>query len=58
MEPSTVESINNLKDKVVKVVRIRINSYAETKVGEILEGPVGTIFEAYQDADLRRFLDE
>jgi hypothetical protein len=58
LEPSTVESINNLKDKVVKVVRIRISSYAETKVGEILEGTKGTIFEAYQDADLRRFWDE
>ena len=58
LEPSTVDFIEHLKDQVVKVSRIRISSYAEVKVGEILEGPKGTIFEPYTDAELRTFWSE
>jgi hypothetical protein len=58
LDPSTVEIINHLKDQVVKVSRIRISSYAEVKVGEILEGPNGTIFEPHSDASLSKFWSE
>ena len=58
LDPSTVEIIEHLKDQVVKVSRIRISSYAEVKVGEILEGTNGTIFELYQDASLSKFWSE
>jgi hypothetical protein len=58
LEPSTVDFIEHLKDQVVKVSRIRISSYAEVKVGEILEGPKGTIFEPYTDTELRTFWSE
>ncbi len=58
LDPSTVEIINHLKDQVVKVSRIRISSYAEVKVGEILEGPMGTIFEPFTDASLTQFWSE
>ncbi len=58
LDPSTVEIIDHLKDQVVKVSRIRISSYAEVKVGEILEGDYGTIFEPYADASLSKFWSE
>jgi hypothetical protein len=58
LDPSTVEFIEHLKDQVVKVSRIRISSYAEVKVGEILEGPKGTLFEPYTNDELRTFWSE
>ncbi len=58
LDPSTVAIIDHLKDQVVKVSRIRISSYAEVKVGEILEGVNGTIFEPFTDTSLSKFWSE
>ncbi len=58
LEPGTVELIDHLKDQVVKVSRIRISSYAEVKVGEILEGSNGSLFEPYTDTALKTFWAE
>jgi len=54
LEADTYAHILTLQDKVVKVLRIRITSYADTKIGEILDSPLGTSFHRFADAELER----
>jgi hypothetical protein len=50
--------IEQLRDQVVQVRRIRLTSFADTKIGEILDSAQGTSFLSYHDSDLERFWAE
>jgi hypothetical protein len=54
LEHDTMRLIDSLKDLVVQVRRVRISCYAELKVGEILESPLGSSFSQFTDAELTR----
>ena len=54
LEADTYAHILRLQDKVVKVLRIRITSYAESKIGEIMDSPLGTSFHHFADPELER----
>jgi hypothetical protein len=53
-----VARIEALRDQVVQVRRVRMTSYGGTKIGEILDSALGSIFLLYKDADLERFWAE
>ena len=58
LEPATMELIESLKDCVVQVHRVRVTCFAELKIGEIMESPLGTIFAKFNDPELTRFWNE
>ncbi len=58
LEPSTVETIAQLRDTVVQVRRIRMTSYGDNKIGEILDSPLGSKFVPFTDDALERFWRE
>ena len=39
-------------ESVVQVKRVRITCFAELKIGEILDSPLGTVLAAYNDVEL------
>jgi hypothetical protein len=55
LSEATVASIEHLRDQVVQVRRIRMASFADSKIGEILDSPLGSSFQPFQDAALERF---
>jgi hypothetical protein len=58
LSDSLLKIIDQLRDQVVQVRRIRLTSFADTKIGEILDSAQGTCFLTYQDASLERFWAE
>jgi hypothetical protein len=58
LSESMMTIIEQLRDEVVQVRRIRMASFADTKIGEILDSAQGTCFLSYHDADLKRFWAE
>ena len=54
LEQSTKDLMASLQDLVVQVRRVRMTCFAELKIGEILESPLGSSFSKYIDADLTR----
>lgn len=51
-------TIEELRDQVVQVRRVRMASFGDTKIGEILDSPLGTSILLHHDADLERFWAE
>ena len=51
-------TIEELRDQVVQVRRVRMASFADTKIGEILDSSLGTSILPHHDADLERFWAE
>jgi hypothetical protein len=54
LEHDTMRLIDSMKDLVVQVRRVRISCYAELKIGEILESPLGSSFTQFEDPELAR----
>ena len=52
---ATKESLDSLRDRVVQVRRVRVTCFAEQKIGEFLDSPLGSSLSAYEDAELTRF---
>lgn len=50
--PATVTLLESLAESVVQVKRVRITCFAELKIGEILDSPLGTVLAAYNDVEL------
>jgi hypothetical protein len=48
-------TIETLRDKVVQVRRVRMASFGDTKIAEILDSALGTSILPYHDADLERY---
>ena len=57
LEDATLESFESLTDKIVNVSRVRISSFAEIRVGDFMESPLGTSVIPYHDAELQQFWD-
>ena len=57
LEDVTLESLESLTDKIVNVSRVRISSFAEIRVGDFMESPLGTSVVPYHDAELQQFWD-
>ena len=57
LEDATLQSFALLTDKIVHVSRVRISSFAEIRVGDFLESPLGTSVVPYHDAELQHFWD-
>jgi len=55
LEPDTYTRVLSMQDQVVKVLRIRITCYAELKIGEVLDSPLGTSFHLHSDPELQQF---
>lgn len=58
LEPSTLEAIALLQDHVTQVRRIRMTSFGDNKIGEILDSANGTQFLPFTDAALTQFWAE
>jgi hypothetical protein len=58
LEPDTLLQWHNRLDSVVKVCRIRMTSFAEAKIGEILDSPEGTVVSSHSDPELTAFWAE
>ena len=54
LEQSTVDLMDSLKDLVVQVRRVRVTCFAEIKLGDILESPLGSSFSRFTDSELAR----
>jgi len=52
LEQTTLDGIEQLRDRVVQVRRVRVTCFAEQKIGEILDSTLGTLFSPYHDAAL------
>ena len=57
LEDATLQSFALLTDKIVNVSRVRISSFAEIRVGDFMESPLGTSVVPYHDAELQQFWD-
>jgi hypothetical protein len=51
-------SVSRMQDCIVAVRRVRVTSFAETKIGEILDSPLGTLFTPFEDPALAKFWSE
>jgi hypothetical protein len=58
LDAATLRRIEELRDSVVQVRRIRVTSFADNKIGEILDSARGTSFESFSDDALMRFWSE
>jgi hypothetical protein len=58
LEPDTLLQLHNRLDSVVKVCRIRMTSFADAKIGEILDSPEGTVVSPHSDRELEAFWAE
>jgi hypothetical protein len=58
LDPATLNRIEELRDSVVQVRRIRVTSFADNKIGEILDSARGTSFETFCDDALTLFWSE
>ena len=58
LDTATLQRIEALRDTVVQVRRIRVTSFAENKIGEILDSARGTSFASFTDDALARFWSE
>ena len=52
LEPSTELLLASLTETVVQVCRVRMTCFAELKIGEILDSPMGTIIAPFRDNEL------
>jgi hypothetical protein len=53
--PDTMTCLNSLADKSVRVRRCRVTSYCNVKLGEFIDGPIGTCVERAENAALEEF---
>ena len=51
----TMTCLNSLADKSVRVRRCRVTSYCNVKLGEFIDGPIGTCVERAENAALEEF---
>lgn len=58
LEQETLLQLHSRLDSVVKVCRIRMTSFAEAKIGEILDSPEGTVLSPHSDPELEAFWAE
>jgi hypothetical protein len=54
LDPDAVQRWEELRDQVVQVRRIRVTCFADNKIGEILDSPLGSSVLPFRDADLER----
>ena len=55
LEPAIVETIERLRDRVVQVRRVRVTCFAEQKIGEYLDSPLGSTLTLFDNDELARF---
>jgi hypothetical protein len=55
LDEAFMSAIIRLQDCVVAVRRVRVTSFADVKLGEILDSPLGTVFSPFEDPALSRF---
>ena len=58
LDAGTLNRLDNLRDQVIQVRRCRVTCFAENKIGEILDSPLGTALLPYRDDSLERFWAE
>ncbi len=58
MTEALLAHIDQLRDQVVQVSRIRLTTFGDSKIGEILDSQQGTRFQPYADAALEQYWRE
>jgi hypothetical protein len=58
LDAGTLNRLDSLRDQVIQVRRCRVTCFAENKIGEILDSPLGTALLPYRDDALERFWAE
>ena len=58
LEEARMSHIIRMQDCVVAIRRVRVTSFADVKLGEILDSPMGTVFTLFEDPALSRFWAE
>ena len=58
LDDACMSQITRMQDLVVAVRRVRVTSFADVKLGEILDSPMGTLFTPFEDPALSRFWAE
>ena len=58
LDDACMTQIIRMQDLVVAVRRVRVTSFADMKLGEILDSPMGTLFTLFEDPALSRFWAE
>ena len=58
LDTASLQRIEELRDTVVQVRRIRVTSFADNKIGEILDSARGTSFAPFRDDALARLWSE
>ena len=58
LDEACMSTIIRLQDCVVAIRRVRVSSFADVKLGEILDSPMGTLITPFEDPALSRFWAE
>jgi hypothetical protein len=58
LEAGTLNRFEELRDQVIQVRRCRVTCFADNKIGEILDSPMGTSVMPFHDECLERFWAE
>jgi len=58
LDAGTLNTFEKLRDQVVAVRRCRVTCFADNKIGEILDSPLGSAVIPYRDESLERFWAE
>ena len=58
LQQETIHGFSHMMNSVICARRVRVTSYAETKIAEIMDSALGTIVSPHADAELDRFWAE